>query len=81
MQLTASKRIVVIGDFNLSFEQMNSTAELMNGYGFSQLVSKRTHQLGSILDLAFTNVKDVAVSNIPVWFSDHHDIVLHVQNW
>jgi exonuclease III len=84
VQETASQQhipnIVVIGDFNLSFEQMNSTAELLKGYGLSQHVSKPTHQLGSVLDLAFTSVNNVTVSNIPVWFSHHHAVVLHFQS-
>lgn len=74
VQLTASQKhitnIVLIGDFNLLFEQVNSTAELLKEYGLSQLVSKPTHQLRSILDLSFTNVNNATVRNIPVWFSD-----------
>ena len=82
VELTVSRNqikwIVVIGDFNLSFQQLFNVEQMMRRYDLSQLVSEPTHELGAILDVAFTNIKDVSVRNLPVWFSDHHAIVLHI---
>ena len=81
---TASKNdlegILVIADFNLSIERVNKVSSLLNGFGFSQFVSKLTHQLESILDLVFSSVKDIKIRNVPVWFSDHLAVILHVKN-
>jgi hypothetical protein len=78
VELTVSRNqikwIVVIGDFNLSFQQLSNVEQMMRRYDLSQLVSEPTHELGAIIDVAFTNIKDVSVRNLPVWFSDHHAI-------
>jgi hypothetical protein len=82
VELTVSRNqikwIVVIGDFNLSFQQLSNVEQMMRRYDLSQLVSEPTHELGAIIDVAFTNIKDVSVRNLPVWFADHHAIVLHI---
>jgi hypothetical protein len=69
-------KVAVVGDFNMSFQQMTSLQPVVESYGLSQVVSEPTHQLGSILDLLFTNIIDYNLANIPVWFSDHHAIIL-----
>lgn len=70
VELTVSRNqikwIVVIGDFNLAFQQLSNVEQMMRRYDLSQLVSEPTHELGAILDVAFTNIKDVSVRNLPV---------------
>ena len=70
------QKVVVIGDFNINFQQMTSLQPMMESQGLSQIVSEPTHQLGSILDVLFTNITDYNLANIPVWFSDHHAVIM-----
>ncbi|KAK3100749.1 hypothetical protein FSP39_024640 [Pinctada imbricata] len=70
------KRIIIIGDFNIAFGIQNFLLPLLQSHGLHQMITEPTHQLGSILDLVFTNITDCTLTNVPVWFSDHHGIIL-----
>ena len=51
---------------------------LMQDFHLRQLVTEPTHELGSILDLVFTNLDEVTIDNIPIWFTDHHIITMQI---
>ena len=51
--------VIVVGDFNIHMETTCSSAnqlrEVMESYGFCQIVDRPTHQLGGTIDLIFDN--------------------------
>ena len=65
---------VILGDFNISLGQCEELELEVANSGFVQLIHKPTHELGSVLDLAFTNypADDCKATNIPVYYTDHH---------
>lgn len=72
-------KILIIGDFNLDVRMQTLLAKMLLESGLHQMVTEPTHELGSILDLAFTNHNDTILFNKPVWFSDHHIITVHLK--
>ena len=72
---------VIIGDFNLSLAYRQKLEKTAQKLGFSQIVQEQTHELGSVLDVLFTNhsTSDCAITNIPVYYSDHHLITVHLK--
>ena len=65
---------VILGDFNISLGKSEELELEAADCGFVQLVHKPTHELGSVLDLAFTNypADDCETTNTPVYYTDHH---------
>jgi len=65
---------VILGDFNISLRRCEELELEAADSGFVQLVHKPTHELGSVLDLAFTNysVDDCEATYTPVNYTDHH---------
>ncbi len=66
---------VIMGDFNIDYQNspsqqtklMNATSQL----GYHQLIHEPTTDLGSTLDLIFTNIDNVLAGVLEVYFSDH----------
>lgn len=69
---------VITGDFNLQITHVQELEKRMNANNISQFIQNPTHELGSVLDLMFTNYKQVSTYNIPVYYSDHHLIAAFV---
>ena len=71
--------IIFIGDFNVDLAVLQKLTLLLKEFGLKQHLTEPTHELGSILDLVFTNLEEVTIHNIPVWFTDHHAITLQIK--
>ena len=84
MQAIALKSdyVIVGGDFNIHVETSNSFSsqllDIMESYGFSQIVNQPTHQLGGTIDLLFDNSNlldtDSLKVHTDVHLSDHFPI-------
>ena len=72
-------KVVIIGDFNLDLQTQEQLSSVMLESGLHQLITEPTHELGSVLDLLYTDLEGCTVHNIPVWFSDHHIISMQIQ--
>ena len=77
-----SDYVIVAGDFNINLEindaHANNLSDLMESYGFSQIVKKPTHNLGGTIDLIFDNSNLLDVETLHVeadsTLSDHFPI-------
>jgi hypothetical protein len=72
---------LIIGDFNLNLSQCKKLEKEAVESGFKQLVEQPTHELGYILDIAFTNYPagNCQLANTPVYYSDHHIISVNMR--
>ena len=73
---------VLGGDFNADYQRLAAISKLMLEYGLQQLVQTPTHERGAILDVIFSSLPEYCtVLNIPLWFTDHHAVVIQQQNF
>ena len=80
--------IVLTGDFNIHYDDINSIARkklvyLASTFGLSQFVSGSTHKLGHTIDLLFVNDHDIDMHTIiPECYnlSDHYPIFFELPN-
>lgn len=69
---------IILGDFNLSLSHHQQIEHIGKQCGLHQLVHEPTHELGSVLDLVFTNHPEDAckLTNTPICYSDHHALTV-----
>ena len=77
IQSILSHDIIILGDFNIHMNMLNSQnenkfSEILSGFDLIQHVTENTHESGHILDLVISRQNDF-VSNVRVgeFFSDH----------
>ena len=69
---------VIMGDFNIDMNSdspgAKQLAQQMTNLGYRQLITSPTCDIGSIIDLIFTNFPEdmeVRAETLPVYYSDH----------
>ncbi|KAL6455400.1 hypothetical protein MHYP_G00361440 [Metynnis hypsauchen] len=72
---------IIMGDFNENYFVAHSVSDIMQYYGFTQVVNEATTENGSLIDHIY--MKDVVsehvnVSVMPTYFSYHECVVLNV---
>ena len=80
---TYAGNIMIAGDFNIHVDQGSDKLatdfmELMESFGYTQLVNGATHRLGHTLDLIFMRNGSPQIQRVKVWdplISDHFAIV------
>ena len=84
---TSGGKLLVIGDFNIHFEQNCGTAQrfkdVLYSLNLNQHVEKTTHQHGHILDLLITRNNECLIDNLqilPPVMSDHSPLTFTVRS-
>jgi len=74
--------LIILGDFNLDFNQKENRMALMKSFGFVPLfVQKTTHNMGNHLDWVFknNNFRNKIEANLyETWYSDHSALYSNV---
>lgn len=74
----STSNLIIIGDFNLDFNQKQNRLEQMDSFGFEPLfVNVQTHNAGNQLDWAFKNTKfeyNIKANIYETYYSDHSAI-------
>ena len=79
----------VTGDFNINILKKasitNKCLQLMNYYGFQQIIKLPTHRRGGLLDHFYTNIGSestgITFNTIPTYYSDHMLLSIAIPKW
>ncbi|XP_076836836.1 uncharacterized protein LOC143482374 [Brachyhypopomus gauderio] len=71
---------IIMGDFNVNLFVTNSVCEVMQRYGFTQVVKDATTENGTLIDHVYVkdlDIDKICVSVMPTYFSCHECVVLY----
>ncbi|XP_076872152.1 uncharacterized protein LOC143522233 [Brachyhypopomus gauderio] len=71
---------IIMGDFNVNLFVTNSVCEVMQHYGFTQIVKEATTENGTLIDHVYVkdlDIDKICVSVMPTYFSCHECVVLY----
>ena len=81
--------VFVTGDFNINILKKasitNKCLQLMNYYGFQQIIKLPTHRRVGLLDHFYTNIGSestgITFNTIPTYYSDHMLLSIAIPKW
>ena len=78
------KDLAIMGDMNIDLLSENhKLLEFLSEKGFVQMIKQPTYESGSLLDHIYVNEslhsKNPTCSQLPVYYSDHDIVFLHVR--
>ncbi|XP_076870505.1 uncharacterized protein LOC143521483 isoform X1 [Brachyhypopomus gauderio] len=71
---------IIMGDFNVNLFVTNSVCEVMQHYGFTQVVKDATTENGTLIDHVYVkdlDIDKICISVMPTYFSCHECVVLY----